>query len=105
MLPREIPFPAPQSGYRDRTLPFQKSNDGSHRVFGRNGDTHMYMVRHQMSFQNLAFLLSRQCMENRSQLPSRLSEDRLPSALGHEYHMILAVPFDLATFCTPLPHV
>ena len=36
MLPREIPFPAPQSGYRDRTLPFQKSDNRNHWMFGRS---------------------------------------------------------------------
>jgi hypothetical protein len=28
--PREIPFSTPQPGYRDRTLPFQKSDDRRH---------------------------------------------------------------------------
>ena len=105
MLAREVPFLAAQPGNRDRTLPFEKPDDGSHRVFGWNSDAHMHMVRHEVPFENLAFLLPRQCMKNRSQLPTCLPKDGFPSALGHEHHMVLAVPFDLATFCTPLPHV
>ena len=40
-----------------------------------------------------------------TQLTAHLSENRFPTPLGHEDYVILAVPFDLATFCTPLPHV
>ena len=104
MLAREIPLLAAQPGNCDRTLPFEKPDNGSDRVFGRNGNAHMHMVRHEMPFENLAFLLPRQCMEDRSQLLTGLPEDGFPSALGHKHYVVLAVPFDLATFCTPLPH-
>jgi hypothetical protein len=53
----------------------------------------VYMVWHQMPFENLAFLLPRQRVEDRTQLLTGLAEDDLPPPLGHEYHVILAVPF------------
>ena len=73
-------------------------------MFGRNRDAHVNLVRHQMAFDNLALFLPRQGVEDRTQLPARLAEDGFPTPFGHEHDMILAVPFDLATLCTPLPH-
>jgi hypothetical protein len=61
-------------------------------VLGWNRDAHMHMVRHQMPFNNLAFRLLRQRMEDPSQLLARFAEDYLPSSFGHKHHMILAVP-------------
>ena len=93
MLSRKIPFLAAQPGDGYGTLPFQKPDHRSHRVFGRNGHTHMYMVWHQMPFENLAFRLPCQPMENRPQMTARLPEDCFPPPFGYEHHMILAVPF------------
>ena len=59
MLAREVPlFPA-QSGYGDGALPFQKSDHRSDRMLGGNGDTHMHVIRHQMTIENLALFLPR----------------------------------------------
>jgi len=44
-------------------------------------------------------------VEDRTQLTARLPENGSPTPFGHENNVVLAVPFDLATFCTPLPHV
>ena len=57
------------------------------------GGMAMHMVRHQMALDNLAFLLPGQRVENRTQLPARLPEDGLPTPLGHENYVVLAVPF------------
>src|SRR6202051_2493078 len=57
MFAREIPLLTAQPGNGDCTLPLHKSHHGSHRVLGGNRDTHMHMVRHQMSFNNLTLLL------------------------------------------------
>jgi hypothetical protein len=95
MLPGEVPIFATQSGNRDGTLPFQEPDYRRHRVFGRNGDAHVHMVRHEVPFENLAFLLSGQRMEDLSQLLPGLPKDDFPSALGHEYYVILAVPFGM----------
>src|SRR5947207_2259232 len=58
MLAREIPFLAAQPGNRNGALPFEKPDHRSHRVLGGNGDAHVHMVRHQMPFENLAFLFA-----------------------------------------------
>ncbi len=63
--------------------------------FGRNRDAHVHMVRHQMSLHDLAFLLPRQRMENRTQLPARLPENGFPPPFGHEHYVVLAVPFGM----------
>jgi hypothetical protein len=55
----------------------------------------MYMVGHEMPFQNLTFLLLRQRVENRAQLPTDLAEDGLAPSFGHEHDVILAVPFGM----------
>jgi hypothetical protein len=46
-------------------------------------------------FENLAFLLPRQSMENLSQLTAGLPKDRFPPQFGHEHHMVLAVPLGM----------
>ena len=79
----------------DRALPFQKPDHRRHWVFWGNGDAHMHMVRHQMALDNLAFLLPGQRMEDRTQLPARLPENGLPTPLGHENYVVLAVPFGM----------
>ena len=56
MLARKIPLLATQPGNGDRAFPFQKPDHGSHRVLRGNRNTHIYMVRHQMPFDNLALL-------------------------------------------------
>src|SRR5438132_10093671 len=86
MLAREIPFLAAQPGNRNGALPFEKPDHRSHRVLGGNGDAHVHMVRHQMPFENLAFLLPRQPMENLSQMSACLTEDGFPPPFGHEYN-------------------
>ena len=53
---------------------------------------HVHLVRQQVPFDNLAFLLLRQRVEDRSQLLARFAEDYLPSSFRHKYHRILAVP-------------
>jgi hypothetical protein len=71
---REVSLLAAQSGYGDGALPFQKPDHRGHRVLGRNRDTHMDLIRHQMSIQNFAFFLPGQCVEDFSQVPARLSK-------------------------------
>jgi hypothetical protein len=53
----------------------------------------VYVVRHQVPFDNLALFLPSQRMENRTQLPTRMAEDGFSPPLGHEHNVILAVPF------------
>ena len=63
--------------------------------FWGNGDAHMHMIRHQMAFNNLAFLLPGQRVEDCTQLPACLPKNGLPAPLGHENYVVLAVPFGM----------
>ena len=92
MLPREVPLLAAPSGYGDSALPFEKTDHRSHRELGGNRYTHMHMVRHQVSLQNLALFLPGQRVEDFSQLPTRLSKQHLAPSLGDEHDMVFAVP-------------
>ena len=93
MFAREIPLLPAQPGNGDCTLPLQKSDHGSDRVLGGNGDAHMHMVWHEVSFDNLTLLLPGQRMENRPQMLTRLPENYFAPSLGHENDMVLAVLF------------
>ena len=73
-------------------FPFRKSNHRGNWVLGWNRDAHVYVVRHQVSLYDLAFLLFRQRVENRTQLTTDIPEDGFSPPLGHEYNMVLAVP-------------
>jgi hypothetical protein len=42
-----------------------------------------------MTFDNLAFLLPGQRVEDRTQLSARLPENGLPTPLGHENYVVL----------------
>jgi hypothetical protein len=53
----------------------------------------MYMVWHQVSFDDLALFLFGQGVENWPQLKTRLAKDGLASSFGHENNVVLAVPF------------
>jgi len=46
-----------------------------------------------MTLDNLAFLLPGQRVEDRTQLPARLPENRFPTPFGHEHYV--AVPFGM----------
>src|SRR5436309_12824653 len=92
VLAREIPLLATQAGHRYGALPFQKSDHRGHRILRRNRDAHVHMVRQQVSLNDLALLLPRQCAKYFSQLASCLAKQHLAPPLGHKYHMILTVP-------------
>jgi hypothetical protein len=60
----------------DRTLAFDESHHPRDRIFGRNADHHEHMIRHQMTFPNLALLLHRQFAKNLPEMSPRLSGDQ-----------------------------
>jgi len=64
-------------------------------MFGRNRDTHVHMVWHQVAFQYLTLLLLRQRVEDRARLAPDGAEDRFPLPFGREHYVILAVPFGM----------
>ena len=92
MLPREVSLLPGQSGYGDSALPFEKPDNRGHRALGGNCDTHMHVVRHQMSIQNLALFLPGQGVKDFSQVPTRFSEKHLAPSLGNEHNMVFALP-------------
>jgi len=95
MLSREVSLLSAQSGDRYGALPLQKPDHRRDWVLGRNRHTYVHMVWHQVSFQNLTFLLLGQPVKDRAQLAPDLAKDRLPSSFGYEHYVILAVPFGM----------
>src|ERR1035437_3067044 len=79
--------------YRYRTLSFDIPNHIRHRVLRRNADTDMHVIRHQMAFHNLAFLLYCQLSKYLAKMLSDRSKYQLLPPLRYKYHVILAVPF------------
>ena len=92
MLAREIPLFATQAGHRYGALPFQKSDHRGDRIFWGNGNTHVHVVRYQVSFYDLALLLPCQRVKDFSQLAARLAKQHPASPFGHKHHMVLTVP-------------
>ena len=74
-------------------LALQKPDFGRYRVLGWNRNAHVYVVWHEVTLNDLAFLLPGQRMEDRTQLRAALAENCLPPSFGYEYDVILAVPF------------
>src|SRR6202790_220925 len=80
----------------DRTLALDKPNHLRDRVCRWNRDHHVNVIRHQMAFFNLAFLLQRQLAEDLAEMPSQFPVKRLSAALGNEHNMIFALPLAVA---------
>ena len=93
MFAREVSLLTAQAGDCDGALSFQEPDHRCHWVLGRNRDTHVHVVRHQMALDDLTLFLSRQRVKDHTQLPTRLAEDGFPAAFGHENDVVLAVPF------------
>lgn len=56
----------------------------------------MHMVCHQVTFQDLSFLVARKLMEDCSQMPPDRSVNRLFAPLGDEHHVVLTIPTGMA---------
>jgi hypothetical protein len=63
-----------------------------------NCDAHVYVVRHQVSLNDLTLLLPSQRMENRTQLSTDLAEDGLPPSFGHEHDVVLLLVCQVVRF-------
>jgi len=85
MFAREVSLFTGHASDGDGALPFQKTDYRRHRVLWWNRKAHMYMVWHQVSFDDLALFLFGQGVENWPQLKTRLAKDGLASSFGHEY--------------------
>ena len=59
----------------DGTFPFQKANPRGYRMLRRDLDAYMHMIRHHVAFNDAAFLLASQLVEDGSQgFPNRAIE-------------------------------
>src|SRR5256714_12586216 len=90
---REVSLPSIKlTGNGDRAFAFQKPDHGGHSMLWGDLDADMHMIRHQVAFQDAAFLLPRQFMEDRPQSFPNGAVQGLPTPLGHKHYVILAIP-------------
>src|SRR3989442_15144109 len=61
-------------------------------MLGRNGNAHMNVIGHDMTFNDLAFLLACQFAEDRSEFGTHVPKQFLAASLGHKHHVVLAIP-------------
>ena len=72
------------------TLALDVSDHLGHRIFRRDCDHHMHMIRQQMSFLDLALFLGCQLAEYLPKMLSQLQIQRLSPAPGNEYDVVYA---------------
>lgn len=75
-----------------RTLALYKPNHLGNRVFRRNGQQHMYMIRHHVTRFNLALLTRCKFMKYRPQLLAQLTKQYFLAIFRDEYDMVLTLP-------------
>ena len=91
MLPYKIAFLlAVYSGQMDRTFTLDEPDHLRNRIFWRNRNHHVNVIR-QMTFFDPAFLLLCQLAKHIPEVPPQLPVKRLPAALGNEHNMIFAL--------------
>jgi hypothetical protein len=88
----EISF---QKGFQVLEMSFEEPNDGGNRVFRRNFNAPMHMIRHQMSLHNATLFLTGQFMKNRSQKLSNVPKHHLAAIFRDKDNVILAVPLGM----------
>jgi hypothetical protein len=59
---------------------------------GRNAQTHMNVIRHQVPFDNLTTLLLRQLMKYLAQMLAQLTKHHFSPSLRDEYNVVFAIP-------------
>ena len=93
MLPYEVTpaFPVHPRNV-DRTLSLDETDYLGHCILGRDRYHHVYVVRHQVAFLYLTFLLLCQTLEHLSQLAPNMPKQRFPSILRYEHYVILTLP-------------
>ena len=87
MLAREVPFFAALSGHRNGALPFREPNHRGDRMLRGNRNAIMHVVRHRLPFENQAFFLPGQRLENLPPLAACLSEQHHASSLEREHRV------------------
>src|SRR6267154_1746107 len=97
VLPYKIAFLlSVYTGQMDRTFTLDEPDHLRNRVFWRNRNHHVNVIRHQMTFFDPAFLLLCQLAKYIPEVPPQLPVKRLPAALGNEHNMIFALPLAVA---------
>src|SRR4029077_2100095 len=84
------------TGQMDSALAFNIADHLRDRIFRRDRDHHVNVIRHQMAFLDSAFLLHRQLAKRFPEMLSQLPVKRLPAVLGNEHYMVFALPFAVA---------
>jgi len=93
VLAREIPLLSHKKpSDHDRALPFQVPNHVRYRVFRRYPQAHVNVIRPQMPFENLGFLVGRQLVKRLSKHPPDVSIDHFLPPFWNENNMIFAIP-------------
>ena len=82
--PTKLRFLSPYTRARWIALLPLKPDHVRHRVLRRDRQHHMNVVRHQMPFLDLRFLLRRELVEHLAQMAAQLLIQRLPAALRNE---------------------
>ena len=79
-------------GDRYRALALHESDHLGYRILGRDRDQHVDVVRHQVSFHDLALMLSRQIVEDCPEVFAQVPINHLPAELGDEDYVVFALP-------------
>src|SRR5262249_56273811 len=85
-------LPPKRARNRNGALAFQELDHLRPRHLGRNGNTHMDMIGHDMALDNLTLFLARQRMEDGTQVPPNLARQLPPPSFRDKDYMILALP-------------
>jgi hypothetical protein len=98
MLSYKVPLFSPHPCQSYRALPLEKLDDRRHRLLGRDGDAEVNMVRHEVSFDDGAFLLPCQFVKDWAEGLTKLPKQDLSAAFGDENNVILDHSYNLSLF-------
>ena len=97
MLAAEVSFPPGKlPGDVDRALALDVADDVRDGIVRRYAHTHMHMLRHHMSLNDLRFFVPGQLMENLPEMAAQLAENSLPASFWDDNDVVLTVPARVA---------
>src|SRR5262249_11632969 len=82
--------------YVDRALALDEPHHLRHRILRWHRYHHVHMIWQQMSFLDLALLLTRQLLEHLPKVPTQLSIQYLAPILRYENYVVFALPLRVA---------
>lgn len=92
-LASEILYSASEAPrYRNCALPLDVPHHVRYRIFRRDADAHAHVIRHDVPFYNLRFLVRRKFVEYLTQMLAQHPKYPLSALLRNEYHMVLTIP-------------